>query len=312
MRYPQDLFNVQRGLLAQYHISDPIDAYNGRGKWQVPQDPFGGGIQPSYYVLADDPTTPDAMATSPEFQLTTPMTVPGSNASNLASYISVNSDPGPDYGKLTVLQVPTKAAIDGPGQVANDFKNTPQITKDIQQFSNGQSNVIHGNLLTLPIGNSFLYVEPLYVQSTGGGTAFPTLVRVLVDYGGHVGYAADLKQALLDITEGRQPGASLPTQDSSSGGSDTTGSPATNSPTPSSSTSTPATGSSSSTSNRPATIAGVTAALGAAESQLQNPGSLTLNQIQALVTRIQHLSAQLATLEPSTAPSSTPKATSTP
>ncbi|WP_304047790.1 UPF0182 family protein [Jatrophihabitans endophyticus] len=321
VRYPQDLFNVQRSLLATYHISNPINSYNGRGRWAVPTNPFVTGSQlkqPSYYLLADNPRTPDLTDSAAQFQLTTPMIVPGSNASNLASYISVDSDPGADYGKITVLQVPTKAAIDGPGQVATDFKNTAQITKDIQQFSNGQSNVIHGNLLTLPVGNSFLYVEPLYVEATGGNSQYPTLQRVLVDYGGKVGYGASLRQALLDITLHRQPGASLSDIGTSSGGGGGSGGSPSSSSAPSSSTSSPSSGSTSTpaTSGLPTTLAGVRAALASAEAQLAHPGNLTINQFKALVARVGRLAAEVQTLSGSSTPTSTststPTATATP
>jgi uncharacterized membrane protein (UPF0182 family) len=199
IRYPQDLFDVQRGLLAQYHISNAVAAYNGKGKWQVPDDPFTPGVaQPSYYVLAAPPSGP---ATTSEFQLTTPMVVPG-GTNNLAAYMSVNSDPGPDYGKITVLEVPTQSNIDGPAQIGNIFHSNPTISKDITLLGTGRSRVITGNLLTLPVGDSFLYVEPLYVQATGGSSSFPTLQRVLVTYGNTIGYEQTLDEALTDVKDG--------------------------------------------------------------------------------------------------------------
>ncbi|HEV7204112.1 MAG TPA: UPF0182 family protein [Jatrophihabitans sp.] len=201
VRYPQDLFNVQRSLLSQYHINDPVASYNGRGKWAVPPDPFqpAAGNQPAFYVLADPP---GSTSVKPQFQLTSPMVV--NNSSNLAAYLSVNSDYGPDYGQLTVLQVPPSTAVQGPTQVANVFKTKTVITRDINLLDTGQSRVIHGNLLTLPLGESFLYVEPLYVQSS-----FPTLQRVLVTYGDKIGYGATLEAALADIVLGRDAGSTV-------------------------------------------------------------------------------------------------------
>jgi uncharacterized protein len=246
VRYPQDLFNVQRGLLAQYHISDPVAAYNGRGKWAVPPDPFLAGDQPPFYVLANPPGSSSDTA---QFQLTTPMVV--SNGKNLASYISADSD-YENYGKITVLEVPSKTTILGPGQVANDLKSEAQISKDITQLDAGQSAVLHGNLLTLPVGNSFLYVEPLYVESTSAASAYPTLQRVLVRYGGKIGYGATLADALADIQLGRQSGSSLLNAQSGGGGSTPTPTPT---PTPSGS------GSSSSSPPLPASVAAVLADL---------------------------------------------------
>jgi uncharacterized membrane protein (UPF0182 family) len=206
IRYPQDLFNVQRALLAQYHINDAVAFYNGRGRWSVPADPFdpASGDQPPYYVLA---SPPDSSSNKPEFQLTSPMTVfspSGQNQVNLAAYISADCDPGPDYGRITVLKVVGGGAIQGPGQVANVFRTNSRISSDITLLGRGESNVVHGNLLTLPLGDSFLYVEPLYVEST-----YPVLSRVLVTYGNQIGYAANLQDALDDIRLHRQPGSTL-------------------------------------------------------------------------------------------------------
>jgi uncharacterized membrane protein (UPF0182 family) len=271
IRYPQDLFDVQRGLLAQYHISDPVAAYNGKSKWAVPSDPFAptAGDQPPYYVLADPPTGSSGAA---QFQLTTPMVVPG-GSNNLASYMSVDSDYGPNYGKITVLEVPTKATIQGPAQVANVFKSNTVISKDISLLNTGQSEVLHGNLLTLPLGQSFLYVEPLYVQSTAGSAAsYPTLQRVLVTYGDKVGYGATLGDALDDIRLNRPAGASIGALGSTNGAGNT-GNTST-APNPSASNSATSSAPSSSTSpppsksSLPPTINGLLSQLSQADAAL--------------------------------------------
>ncbi len=208
VRYPQDLFEVQRSLLEQYHVDDPRQFYNVADKWTVPNDPYPvAGVtdaaQPPYYLLANAPASEGGGA---QFQLTTPMKV--NNSTNLAAYITVDSDPGPNYGKMTVLRVPSSTVIQGPEQIANTFKSNATISKDISLLDSGGSNVIHGNLLTLPIGSSFLYVEPLYVQASGAN-GYPILQRVLVAYGDKIGYAASLSEALHNLS---QPvvGQSLP------------------------------------------------------------------------------------------------------
>jgi uncharacterized membrane protein (UPF0182 family) len=244
VRYPEDLFDVQRSLIAQYHVDDdPVKFYNGADKWQVPPDPsptaVGSVNQPSYYVLANSPS-PEASATAQaEFQLTTPMLV--NNSQNLAAYISVNSDAGPDYGKITVLEAQNKEAVQGPQQVATAFHTKDQIKSDISLLG-GESNVIFGNLLTLPLGDSFLYVEPLYVKAS-----YPTLQRVLVTYGNNIGYGATLNDALSDFLPGHSTGQTL----SKNGGtSPPTG---TSSPTNSSSSSPPSSRPSSGASTVPPT-----------------------------------------------------------
>ncbi|WP_375477214.1 UPF0182 family protein [uncultured Jatrophihabitans sp.] len=271
VRYPQDLFDVQRALLAQYHISNPVDSYNAAGKWAVPVDPFspGAGDQPSYYVLA---SPPGSSSNTPQFQLTTPMLVNSGN--NLAAYISANSDPSsPDYGKLTVLQVPGKSNYNGPGQVANDLKSEATISKDITQLDAGQSTVLHGNLLTLPVGNAFLYVEPLYVESTGSSSAFPTLQRVLVRYGDKIGYSDTLDKALGEIRSGAVAGSSLSTLGSTSTGTGTgtpTAAPTSSAPPVSSSSTAPTSSPTTPTTGGPTSVNTLLSQLATANQQLNS------------------------------------------
>ena len=119
------------------------------------------------------------------------------NRDNLAAYITVDSDPGSDYGKMTVFKLPTNSTIQGPTQVFNRFSSEPAISRDISLLNQGGSQVLHGNLLTLPIGNTFLYVEPLYVARAGGG--FPLLQAILVAYGDQLGYGSSVSDALTHL-----------------------------------------------------------------------------------------------------------------
>ena len=199
VRYPQDLFDVQRSLLQTPPRRQPGAVLSTRRRSGTCRaDPFNTGTQPPYYVLAN---TPLGTSTTPEFQLTSPMTV--NSSPNLAAYISVDAIP-----VLTTGSSPCwccrPSAIQGPTQVANVFKTQAKISEDITLLDTGQSRIIHGNLLTLPLGNSFLYVEPLYVEST-----YPTLQRVLVTYGDKIGYGATLQAALSDIQKGNPPGTTL-------------------------------------------------------------------------------------------------------
>jgi uncharacterized membrane protein (UPF0182 family) len=231
VRYPEDLFEVQRSLLEQYHVDDPVTFYNVGDKWTVPSDPAPGatGDQPPYYVLAD---APNGTGSQSQFQLTSPMKV--NNKSNLAAFITVDSDPGPDYGKMTVLRVPTGSVIQGPEQVANNLFSTDVIAREISLFDQRGSQVVYGNLLTLPIGGTFLYVEPLYVQGANNG--FPLLRRVAISYGDRIGYGATLADALADLPAGHSTGESL----GSSGGGANSPPPSSSSPPPSGTSSPPA------------------------------------------------------------------------
>ncbi len=255
VRYPEDLFEVQRSVLEQYHVSNPVTFYNVGDKWTVPKDPAApASDQPPYYVLADPQNTP---GTQPQFQLTTPMKV--NSKTNLAAYVTVDSDPGPGYGQMTVLTVPRGSVIKGPEQIANNFKSFDVISSYITLQDRAGSTVVDGNLLTLPIGNSFLYVEPLYVQAQANG--YPLLRRVLTAYGNKVGFGANLADALSDLQPGHFTGETLGASGSDTGASGTGSTPTTTpstsaSPTgPSSSpTTTPAAGGSGGSTSLPALL----------------------------------------------------------
>jgi uncharacterized membrane protein (UPF0182 family) len=173
-----------------------VQFYNVQNKWTVPDDPTAaasGVDQPPYYLLAS------AAGTGPaEYQLTSPMKV--NNRPNMAAFISVDSAAGPNYGKFEVLTLPTGSTIQGPEQIFSRFNSEPVISKDITLLNTGGSTVVHGNLLSLPIGSTFLYVEPLYVQGSGTNT-FPLLRRVLVAYGDKIGYGETLPSALQNLTQ---------------------------------------------------------------------------------------------------------------
>jgi uncharacterized membrane protein (UPF0182 family) len=196
VRYPQDMFEVQRGLMAKYHVSDPITFYNASDQWTVPDDPTSrtGGNQPPYYLLAGS----NAGTGPAEYQLTSPMKV--NSRPNLAAFISVNSEAtSPNYGKFTVLKLPSNTAILGPEQIFSQFNSNDRISPDLTLLDSGNSTVIHGNLLSLPIGNTFLYVEPLYVGS--GANSLPQLRRVIVSYGEKIGYGQTLASALRNLNQ---------------------------------------------------------------------------------------------------------------
>jgi uncharacterized membrane protein (UPF0182 family) len=191
LRYPEDLFKVQRALLTRYHITDPHSFYAGTDYWKVPDDPTKDGFtaQPPYYLTLARPGQ-----TTPSFQLTTSLLQ--NNGRNLAAFVSADSDPASStYGTLFTLQLPSNALVPGPGLVHNDFRAFPAASTEISLLDQHGSTVDEGNLLTLPIGGSFVYVEPLYVRSTAA-TSFPTLKRVLVDFNGTVAYAPTLAAAL--------------------------------------------------------------------------------------------------------------------
>ncbi|APA96266.1 UPF0182 family protein [Nocardia seriolae] len=202
-RYPEDLFKVQREMLAKYHVDDPVEFFNGNAFWSVPNDPTQEGAastahQPPYYVLLGDPKAPQQ---PPQFSLTSVMV--GYKRQFMSAYIQAHSDPG-NYGKLTVLKLPADSQTSGPGQTQTALTQADQVARDRNLLTGGGVNKIkYGNLLTLPVGDGgILYVEPWYLERNTGGPgapSFPQLVKVLASYKDKVGYGATVKEALDQI-----------------------------------------------------------------------------------------------------------------
>ncbi|MGV9839614.1 UPF0182 family protein [Nocardia niigatensis] len=221
-RYPEDLFKVQREMLAKYHVDDPREFFTNNAFWSVPNDPTqegaaSGAHQPPYYVLLGDTKTGKS-----QFNLTSVMV--GYKRNFLSAYIQAHSDPD-NYGKITVLKLPADSQTPGPGQTQTSMTTADQVSRDRNLLTGGNVNKIkYGNLLTLPVGDGgILYVEPWYLErNTGGPNApsFPQLVKVLASYRDKVGYGSTVKEALDQVLPGTgsaatdQPGqaATPPTQ----------------------------------------------------------------------------------------------------
>jgi uncharacterized membrane protein (UPF0182 family) len=200
LRYPEDLFRVQRDILSSYHVKDAASFYGGQDFWRVPSDPstFGGnaGVQPPYYLTLKLPNQKE-----PAFSLTTPF-VPRGVRENLTAFAVVNSKPGADFGKITVLQLPRSTAISGPSQIASNFEAKPEVANTLSLLRQGGSDVVLGNLLTLPVGGGLLYVQPVYVRATSNSAAYPLLQKVLVSFGDQIGFDSSLKGALDQVFGG--------------------------------------------------------------------------------------------------------------
>jgi uncharacterized membrane protein (UPF0182 family) len=196
-RYPEDFFKVQRTLLTKYHVGDAGAFYTGQDFWTVPNDPTvttKNVPQPPYYYTLQVPG-----ASKPAFSLTT--TLNPRKRSNMAAFVSVNSDPGPDYGKFTILQLPRDTQINGVEQVGNNFETFPAAASELSLLRRGGSQVTLGNLQAVPVAEGFLFVEPVYVKASGG-TSYPLLKRVFASFGDSIAYAPTLQQALDTVFEG--------------------------------------------------------------------------------------------------------------
>ncbi|MGW3952193.1 UPF0182 family membrane protein [Streptomyces sp. NPDC004752] len=195
LRYPQDLFKVQRELLTRYHVTDAQTFLTGSEVWQVPDDPTNksGNAVPPYYLSMRMPDQ-----TSQSFSLSTTFTPNGRD--NLSAFMSVDAEAGTgDYGKIRLLKLPTSTTVDGPKQVQSQFNSEQEIASAIKLLEGGSSQVEYGNLLTVPLDGGLMYVEPVYVR--GGGLKYPLLRKVLVTYEGRTAFENTLDKA-LDVVFG--------------------------------------------------------------------------------------------------------------
>jgi len=220
IRYPEDLFGVQREVLSTYHVKTADAFYGGQDFWRVPTDPSSmganAGIQPPYYMTLKVPGQDKAA-----FSLTSSF-VPRGNRQNLTAFAVVNSDAGPDYGKISVLQLPRSTNIAGPSQVASNFEAKPEVAAALSLLRQGGSDVVLANLLTLPVGGGLLYVQPVYVRATSNTSAYPLLQKVLVSFGDVIGFDDTLKGALDQVFGGNSGTVLNNTSQSTTGGTTST------------------------------------------------------------------------------------------
>lgn len=250
VRYPADLFKVQRSVLGQYHVTNAGSFYSSEDAWVTPNDPQSTDTekkyQPPYYLTMQLPEQ-DA----PSFSLYSTF-IPrqgGEQSRNvLTGYLAVDANAGAedgkrssDYGKIRLLTLPKDDTVPGPGQVQNTFDSDPSVSSQINILKQGQTEVLNGNLLTVPVGGGLLYVQPVYVKSTGD-TSFPLLQKVLVAFGDQIAFEDTLDEA-LDVLFGGDSGADAgdtnvpgdsttpPTDGTDTGGTDTGSTPSTGDPT---------------------------------------------------------------------------------
>ena len=278
VRYPSDLFKIQRQLLSKYHVTDPDSFYTGQDFWRVPKDPtHATQDQPAYYQSLAMPGQG-----TPTFSLTTTFIPTGSGREILRGFLAVDADagasagkPSPDYGKMRLLELPRASAVDGPGQIQNQIKvsaersQSPTEPLNLSQFitQNSQSGkeLTYGNLLTLPVGGGLLYVQPLYVQASKEGGSFPQIKATVAVFGKKVAWGDTLDQA-LDGLFGGNSGATAGDQGAApTPGTTPTPSPGTPEPTPGATPTTPQTG----TAALSAAIAEVQAAYAAGQAALK-------------------------------------------
>ncbi|AFR50152.1 hypothetical protein KTR9_3517 [Gordonia sp. KTR9] len=232
VRYPEDIFKIQRSLLTRYHVDSPQTFFQASEFWSVPADPTDpdadqrGLDQPPYYFVASDPESGQ-----PTFQLTSVLT--RLNRPILGAYVTVSSNPE-NYGQMTVKQLPGNAQRSGPKQAFNPMKTDGRVAESLKSLEN-TATVTFGNLLTLPVGdNGILYVVPMYAQAQGE-EAFPRLFRVITRYEpaereARIGYAPTTGEALRQV--GITPAVGVVPDDQQPTEPDQAGTPDTGTPTP--------------------------------------------------------------------------------
>jgi uncharacterized protein len=209
LRYPEDLFSIQTWIYASYHIGNPDEFYSKEDFWALPDDRSGeirrqdntGGLAAAtsvkarpYYLLTKLPGRQE-----PEYVLVMPFTPNGKE--NMVSYLAAEADPA-EYGKLTLYSLDRSRTILGPTQVNNRILATPEISSQLTVLNQQGSRVILSNLLVVPVQDSLLYVQPIFVQGSAPNS-FPLLQRVAVFYNNEVGYAETLTDAIAEVVSGQ-------------------------------------------------------------------------------------------------------------
>jgi uncharacterized membrane protein (UPF0182 family) len=191
LRYPQDLFKVQRELLTRYHVTDAPQFYSGSDAWQVPDDPTNKDSRavPPYYLSMMMPGQAER-----QFSLTTTFTPIG--RPNLGAFMAVDADAASNgYGTIRLLRVTSN--VPGPQQVQSELNGDPDVAEFVRNLRGTDSDIEYGNLLTVPLSEGFLYIEPVYVR--GGNANYPLLKKVGVSHGKETAFENTLGEALNKV-----------------------------------------------------------------------------------------------------------------
>jgi len=195
VRYPQDLFEIQIERYRRYHMQNARVFYNNEDLWTRPREQYDENqrIMEPYYIMSKLPGDDQL-----QFMLMTPMTP--DNRDNMIAWIAAQSDE-PNYGNLVVYKLPKEKLIYGPNQIESRIDQNPEISQLLSLWDQQGSRVVRGNLIVVPIEESFLYVEPIYLIAEN--LKIPQLRRVIVAYGENVAMEVSLREA-LNVVLGRE------------------------------------------------------------------------------------------------------------
>jgi hypothetical protein len=199
LRVPEELFNVQTRVYGQYHVSEPLTYFNNTDRWTVPAPQTNQQSLESeaYYVVMRMPGEPEA-----EFLLLQPMIA--ASRPNMIAWVAARND-APNYGDVRVYRFRTDTNIFGPAQIEARIDQDPQISQQISLWNQSGSSVVRGNLIVVPVGDSLIYLQPVYLQSTSG--ALPEFQKIVVASPTTIVWGDSLSEALNLLLE-RQGGPS--------------------------------------------------------------------------------------------------------
>ncbi|MBU4221900.1 MAG: UPF0182 family protein [Euryarchaeota archaeon] len=198
LRYPEDMFSVQATKYALYHMKDPGVFYNREDVWEIPEELYETSeieMEP-YYLITKLPGFERE-----EFIMLLPFTPRGKQ--NMIAWMAARNDM-PHYGERIVYMFPKEKLVYGPMQIEVRIDQNPEISQSFALWGQGGTRVIRGNLLVIPVEDSLLYVEPIYLRSVKGD-AIPELKRVIVVYGDKITMQETLEEAIAVIFEGKVP-----------------------------------------------------------------------------------------------------------
>ncbi len=210
LRYPENLFRVQRAIYATYHVHDPRVFYLKEDAWAVPTEPSSDPNAPEasmspYYVVMHLPDLSGAAAsernTGAEFVIMSPMSPINKEEQNILGWMCGRCD-APHYGQLVLYRFPQQASVLGPAQIVQRINSDKVISPQLSLLRSGGSSASLGNMLVIPVERSLLYIAPLYVEATNTTGQLPKLVKVIVAYGDREVMTDTLQEALAQLFPG--------------------------------------------------------------------------------------------------------------
>ena len=213
IRYPEDLFRLQRSVYATYHVDDPGVFFRKEDAWAIPTEPVEENgvkqqrqIEPYYVIMRLPSVSSPARLSDEEFLLMSPLAPLRQEAKNILGWMCARCD-SENYGQLVLYRFPQERSVNGPSQTLSLINGDSTISKELTLLRSGGSTATFGNVLVIPIERSLLTIAPLYVESTNAASRIPQLQRVAVAFGSRVAMDTTLESALTRLFTGYESGS---------------------------------------------------------------------------------------------------------